>query len=291
MNRIRYRARVAYDGSCFQGWQYQPNTRTIQGALESTLSQRFNRTVRIVGAGRTDAGVHARGQAIHFDLLETELKSHPEIQQLEKSMNQMLGQEVRVWNLGRAPPPEVAPSPNGTLTEYEWHVIYQAQQKLYSYRLCTGVSMDPLERHTRFHVDWGSVDIAKLERILKLYEGTHDFRAFAGAIEQKEKHEGKPVETFRTVYRVDLVKEGPDLYRVDFFIRGALYKMIRNMMGTAIEVCRGKMSEDTFCQLLYHTDDANDETGTTQFVRKDNPTKPAPPQGLTLERVFFEDDF
>lgn len=70
--KIRYRCRVAYDGSQFNGWQYQNNARTIEGELEGVLSQRFKRTVRIVGAGRTDAGVHAREQAFHFDLCHGE---------------------------------------------------------------------------------------------------------------------------------------------------------------------------------------------------------------------------
>ena len=198
----------------------------------------------------------------------------------------MLNQDVRVWNLGQAPPSLVNSTWNGTMSSLPWHVIYSAEKKLYSYRMCTAAAMDPLLRHTRHHVDWGDLDIAKLEWALKCFEGTHDFRAFAGAIEQKEKHEGKAVGTVRTVYKVDFVDEGHGLYRVDFLLKGALYKMIRNLMGTAIDVSRGRMDESTFLQLLHHDDDE-----TNQFVRDDNPCKPAPPEGLTLENVFFEDDF
>lgn len=283
--RIRYRCRVAYDGSRFNGWQYQNNARTVQGELEGILSQRFNRTIRIVGAGRTDAGVHARGQAFHFDLMQGELD---DVHKLQTSLNSMLERDVRVWNLQEAPPPITKEAAsNGTITTFPWHVIYNSKQKLYSYRICTAASMDPLLRHSRQYVDWGDVDVIKLEWALKQFEGTHNFRAFSGAIEQKERHEGKQVGTVRTVYKVDFADEGHGLYRIDFLLQGALYKMVRNMMGTALDVSRNRLKKDTFLELLHH----NISDDVDQFVRDDNPCKPAPPEGLTLERVFFDGDF
>ena len=128
----------------------------------------------------------------------------------------------------------------------------------------------------------------KLEWALRQFEGTHDFRAFSGAIEQKEKHEGRQVGTVRTVYKVDFINEGHGLYRIDFLLQGALYKMVRNMVGTALDVSRGRLEEDTFLGLLHHN--ISDEH-VDQFVRDDNPCKPAPPEGLTLERVYFDGDF
>jgi len=98
------------------------------------------------------------------------------------------------------------------------------------------------------------------------------------------------------VYRVDLVDEGDGKYRIDFLLKGALYKMVRNMMGTALEVAQGRMAESKMLELLHHAgpeirseDDGDGKV--LQFVRNDNKCKPAPPQGLTLERVFFDDDF
>ena len=237
-----------------------------------------------MGAGRTDAGVHARGQAIHFDLYDGELN---DISQLQHSLNRMLPHEIIVYNLQPAPLATIKQWSNGTVTKFPWHVIYNSQQKLYSYRLCVAAAMDPLERHYRHHVDWGNVNITLLNTTLQHFVGTHDFRAFAGAIEQKEKKDGKMVGTVRTVYSVHLLQEpGNGLYRIDFLLQGALYRMIRNMVGTALEVSRGRMSEDTFLHLLHHNN-----TTSGQFVRDDNPCKPAPPQGLTLERVFFDGDF
>lgn len=259
-----------------------------QGTIEEVLSRRFNRTIRIVGAGRTDAGVHARGQAIHFDLLEHEcLENDDELATLQHSLNRMLPQEIIVWNLQPAPPPRIVTTSKNVTDLFPWHVIFNSQQKLYSYRICIASAMDPLQRHSRHHVDWGNVDITLLNSTLQHFVGTHDFRAFSGAIEQKEKKEQKQVGTVRTVYRVDLIQEeeGDGYYRIDILLKGALYKMIRNMVGTALDVSRGRMSTETFLELLHHdTDDVD------QFVRDDNPCKPAPPQGLTLERVYFDDD-
>eukprot|EP00549_Striatella_unipunctata_P003268 CAMPEP_0118721994 /NCGR_PEP_ID=MMETSP0800-20121206/31094_1 /TAXON_ID=210618 ORGANISM="Striatella unipunctata, Strain CCMP2910" /NCGR_SAMPLE_ID=MMETSP0800 /ASSEMBLY_ACC=CAM_ASM_000638 /LENGTH=102 /DNA_ID=CAMNT_0006630045 /DNA_START=368 /DNA_END=676 /DNA_ORIENTATION=- len=92
--------------------------------------------------------------------------------------------------------------------------------------------------------------------------------------------------TIRRVDRVDLVREGNDdvMYRVDIILKGALYKMVRNMVGTALDVAKGNLDEEVFLQLLHQRDDA-------LLVRDDNPCEPAPPQGLTLEHVYFDDEF
>jgi tRNA pseudouridine38-40 synthase len=295
-NLIRYRSRVAYNGAGFQGFQLQnPPARTIQGELEQVLTERFQQPVRVVGAGRTDAGVHARGQAFHFDLEPTPQSpqssgddcslSEQDLSSIEHSLNRMLRADVRLWNLQRAPLPafKTIGNQNEPPVELAWNVIHDSTRKLYSYRISVGAVMEPLERHSRWHPDQASrLDLDQLERLLKCYEGSHDFRAFAGAIEQLEKKAGRAVDTVRTVYSVDLVDEGNGNYRMDFFIKGALYKQIRNMVGTAINTCMGDMTEESFRWLL-----ARDDASVT---RDDNPSKPAPPEGLTLEYVYFDND-
>jgi tRNA pseudouridine38-40 synthase len=310
-NLIRYRCRVAYNGAGFQGFQLQKNTpaRTIQGELEQVLTVRFQQPVRVVGAGRTDAGVHARGQAFHFDLeppmptattatddcvSSTTLPEQKDLSSIEHSLNSMLRADVRLWNLQLAPLPAFKtigndPAGQETPVELAWNTIHDSTRKLYCYRISVGAVMEPLERHSRWHPDQAGynkkkLDLVQLERLLKCYEGTHDFRAFATAIEQLEKKAGRAVDTVRTVYSVDLVTEDIDkgLYRIDFFIKGALYKQVRNMVGTAINICMGNMSEKSFRWLLAREDVA--------VTRDDNPSKPAPPEGLTLEHVYFDND-
>jgi tRNA pseudouridine38-40 synthase len=308
---IRFRARVAYDGHGFQGFQLQTrkNCRTVQGVLEEVLNRRLLglqedhqlRVIKVVAAGRTDTGVHARGQAIHFDVPASCRRLIADPEQVCESLNQMLTPDVRLWNLQRVPPGLVTKPVVRALTEddddwsytddfdgeanedFRWNVLYDSTKKLYSYRLSLASVMDPLQRYTRWHpVKAHTINVDKLQRILKQYEGTHDFRAFAGAIEQAEKRAGSVLSTIRTVYSVDLIHECPTTgnYRIDFLLKGALYKQVRNMVGTALDVCTGKVTEDNFLWLLRQD---------SQLTRVANRSKPAPPEGLTLEHVYFDD--
>eukprot|EP00751_Fragilariopsis_kerguelensis_P002739 CAMPEP_0170820096 /NCGR_PEP_ID=MMETSP0733-20121128/42057_1 /TAXON_ID=186038 /ORGANISM="Fragilariopsis kerguelensis, Strain L26-C5" /LENGTH=392 /DNA_ID=CAMNT_0011181193 /DNA_START=176 /DNA_END=1354 /DNA_ORIENTATION=+ len=351
--RIRYRCRVAYDGISFSGFQLQRarvgeiqstvstkknesnnssssrssrdnnNPRSIQGELEKVFSQRFQRLVRVVGAGRTDRGVHAKGQAIHFDLYHNETNNNRSKSSttynfepdLERRINGMLPSDIRIWNLGRAFPTEVTDTgkyiPTGV---YNWNAMKSSTTKLYSYRICIGHAMHPSDRHNRWQLPWATtINPDRLEQILKLYEGEHTFVCFAGALEQQEKKTGIiGRSTVRNIHRVQLVKEINTMtattgtnnfnsdnnnnnnmndvgdpscyyYRIDFFLDGALYKMVRNLVGTALDVCRDSLDEETFSDLLNRPSELN-------YTRKNNPCKPAPSIGLTLERVFYSDN-
>lgn len=181
--------------------------------------------------------------------------------------------------------------------------------KLYSYRISVGDAMDPTERHHRWQIPWQSIDPSRLERVLKTFEGTHDFVCFAGALEQQQKKTGIVVGTVRTIHRIDLVKESTAgkrgngngnaaaqnagtiatpscddyYYRIDVYLDGALYKMVRNIVGTAVDACRDWIDDEWLEDLLQNPGDLG-------YTRKDNPCMPAPPNGLTLERVFYPDD-
>jgi tRNA pseudouridine38-40 synthase len=253
----------------------------------------------VVGAGRTDTGVHARGQAVHFDLLTTEhdTNSNNLEQQLETAMNKMLPPDIRVWNLGMAPAPceEHVKNHDGTKKVYAWNVMRKSSSKLYSYRICLADAMDPLRRHDRWQIDsnWfqsgnTKMDPEHLAQLLCRYEGTHDFICFAGALEANARKTGVKMTTVRTVHRCELICEDEHykLYRIDIYLDGALYKMVRNLVGTAIDVWRQAFPQESFGRLL-------DEPSKHGLTRDDNPCKPAPPHGLTLERVFYagDDDF
>ena len=200
---------------------------------------------------------------------------------------------MRVYSLSICPPPETVRYSDGSVSvrKYRWHVIINAEKKLYTYRISLNpgaITTDPLQRYTRVHFD-GNIDPDHLQQVLRAYEGTHDFRAFAGAIEATQRKDGvERKDTVRTVYSVDLIDEGEGNYRIEILLQGALYKMVRNMVGTAMDVCKGKVEEDHMLQMLHHS--ADDDDDQRQFVRKDNKSKPAPPEGLTLEKVFFDDD-
>ena len=228
-----------------------------------------------------DAGVHARGQAMHFECQHD--LSADDMQQVQASVERMLPKDVALWNLQRVPPP-ITKTIKGKVREMDWSVMYDSTHKLYSYRLNVSPTMDPLERFHRWHPDrvhrW--FDEATFARLLSYYEGHHNFRAFASDVEKLEKQLGGQFDTSRTVYSVKVVQEsGHGNLRIDFLLKGALYKQVRNMVGTALDVCQGRMQEDFFRQLIENNG---------EFSRDDNRSKPAPPQGLTLERVYFEDD-
>lgn len=303
---VRYRCRVAYDGAGFSGFQLQNGgatgsregrtttiKRTVQGVMEQVLHQRFGRLIRVVGAGRTDTGVHARGQAVHFDLSVLEhgtFKEDPE--RLESALNKMLPSDIRVWSVGPAPAPCIEQVNSGTKV-YAWNVMRKSTSKLYSYRICLADAMDPLIRHDRWQLDsnWvrdatnDKMDLNFLGQILRHYEGTHDFVCFAGALEANARKTGVKMTTVRTIHCCELVceEENSQLYRIDVYLDGALYKMVRNIVGTAIDVWRKAMSYEDFERLL-------DEPTAYGLTRDDNPCKPAPSHGLTLERVFYQDD-
>ena len=151
--------------------------------------------------------------------------------------------------------------------------------------------MDPIERRNRWQYDRGNeVDIDRLLTILKYYEGRHNFICFSGALERNERRSGVVKTTTRTVTKVRLVCEEDDnkiseqkLYRIDIYLEGALYKMVRNMVSTALDVSRGWLEEEVFLDMLHRPEEL-------KLSRKDNPCMPAPPHGLTLERVYYPDD-
>ena len=139
----RYRARVLYDGSNYHGWQLQPRQPSVQGLLEAVLSFKLRHPVRVVGAGRTDTGVHARGQAVHFDAPAP----IADLARFQHGVNMVLPADVRVACME---PTEGLVYVDLVGCYKRWHAIYSATGKLYSYRLYVGPTPDPLQRLTRF---------------------------------------------------------------------------------------------------------------------------------------------
>jgi tRNA pseudouridine38-40 synthase len=210
-----YKLTIAYDGTAYCGWQIQPNGISIQELLQSNISILTKEPTLLIGSGRTDAGVHARGQVANF---HTPLPL--ELNRFHYSLNSLLPKDIRVLNITEVP--------------QEFHSRYSAKAKTYHYHLGLGNIQDPFDRLycTQVHT---SINISLLKEAARLFIGTHDFRAFAN-----EAHKGSAAhDSIRTLYRLDVIEYDQNL-RLEFEGDGFLYKMVRNIVGTLIEVASGK---------------------------------------------------
>lgn len=242
--------RIAYDGTEYAGWQRQTNGMTIQQILEEVVMTLFHEQVHIVASGRTDAGVHARGQ-----IAAMTMEHSIPMERLTPAMNSRLPEDIRVMECW--------------LAADDFHPRYDAKRKTYRYSIYAGTVMPPEYRRTsileRRPMHWEAV-----ERMLCLLQGEHDFAAF-----QTTGSSAKT--TVRTLYRAELIqsREIPGMYYIEVTGNGFLYNMVRIIVGTALEVGCGKRSLVSVEEAL--------QTGNRN---RTGPT--APPQGLTLMQVIYD---
>ena len=275
----RFVGRVMYDGAGFRGWQDQDKRlRTVQGTMNRAFRQRFDsESVHVTGSSRTDFGVHARGQAFHFDLPAKEassiLSSTESHSKFEYTMNRLLPDDIRIYNVTWAPV---------KYNEPFFHAIASAKAKHYSYKFCLNDFVEPSQRRYCSHF-YKPIDLQLFEESLKCFVGTHDFSAFANKIEHNTRDfNAARLSKFsarRNIMNVSLSPEEglKGYYRIDFYIGSALYRMLRNIVGTSKLVGEGKMPLQTLKDLIER-----------HPSRRDNPSKSAPPEGLTLESVYFD---
>lgn len=235
--------------------------------------------MRTVAAGRTDAGVHARGQVIHFDLPDEILRQHKDVHALQTHLNHHLPPDVCLWNVSVAP----APVEKNLKVDGDWHAMYNSKGKLYTYRFSTRPVADPLHRLTRAHVGprYAEMDMDKISTMCKLFEGRHDYQNFANRLQHKRRlsKKGEDFTTVRHVESVQLVDEGKKHYRLEVRLDGALQRMVRNMMGALWLVGRGDMHEAEFRRALFGD----------LYPTGSSPIRAAPAHGLTLEWVYYDD--
>ncbi len=209
---------MVYDGTAYAGFQIQPNAPTVQGGLERVLALICGESVRITGAGRTDAGVHATGQVI-----DLRTKSGLAALELERGVNALLPEDIAISELGPA--------------EDSFHARFSATGRTYEYRIRNAAVRDPL-RTRREHWHPGELDVAAMRAAAAHLVGRHDFAAFAAG------ESGQ-----RTVARAEWISEGSVLrfeIESDAFLRG----MVRGIVGTLLWVGRGKMAVERFAEVL-----------------------------------------
>lgn len=213
---------VEYDGTAYAGWQRQINGLAVQQVLEEALKKATGRPVTVTGASRTDAGVHAHGQAVHFD---TESSIPPE--KYPFVLNTMLPRDVRVLS-GREVPPD-------------FHARFMTCGKQYTYRIINSRHGSAIRRNTHTHVPV-PLDIAAMERAAQTLLGKHDFAAFQAS-------GGTAKTTVRTIHRVSLTRQGDE---ITLSIEGDafLYNMVRIIAGTLIEIGQHRRNEDAFTRAV-----------------------------------------
>ncbi|HNV86222.1 MAG TPA: tRNA pseudouridine(38-40) synthase TruA [Candidatus Omnitrophota bacterium] len=238
---------LEYDGTRFFGFQKQKKGRTIQSELEKALRRIFRKRISVIPAGRTDSGVHARGQVVNFRV-DTDIP----LENIRRALNTYLPEEIAVREIALAAP--------------DFHARYSAKGKLYRYRLLLGKTPGPLERFYSCHYPY-PLDIPRMKKAAGILEGRHDFRAF-------QAHADGEKNSVRTLYRL-AIREKPPFLEFSFEGDGFLYNMVRNIVGTLLWVGNGKMTLRRLREVLKSKD-----------RRLAGPT--APPQGLVLEKVFFE---
>jgi tRNA pseudouridine38-40 synthase len=242
--------KIAYDGTAYAGWApQQPGTRTVHEAISGAIAALDPRASRPRGTSRTDAGVHADGQLAAFD---ASLATPPRGWVL--ALNQHLPDDVCVRS-ARSVPPEFEPR-------------FAASGKRYRYRVLLDRIRDPRWTNRAWRIGW-PVDLERVRRAARHFEGTHDFAAFRSSHDPRR-------DTVRTMTRVE-VEPGEDPRVVTIVIEGKafLYNMVRIMVGTLFDIARGKLADDAVLRALEGKE--RRLAGTT-----------APAHGLTLERVEIE---
>lgn len=237
---------LEYNGTHFFGFQRQKHHRTVQSELESALQKLFQKKLKVIASGRTDSGVHAEAQVVNFHV-----RSNLAITKIQQGLNHYLPADVAVLKT------EEVPS--------SFHAQYSARRKVYEYRVSNSKIRSPLERFRTYQVP-DRLDLTGIKRAARLFLGTHNFRAF-------ESSRGRRKSAVRTIRKFQIRKKGKMIY---FTIEsnGFLYKMVRSMVGTLLEIGRGRLQISDLKNLLI--------SGGRSRV---GPTCPA--KGLTLKAVIY----
>ena len=245
----RYFITFSYDGTNFSGYQKQPRERTIQNELEKALKEiNDNKKVEVHASGRTDAKVHALNQKAHFDL---DIKITKE--KLKKALNSLLPEDIHIKNVE-----EVSDN---------FHARYNAKGKEYIYKINMG-EYNPLERNYVYQYN-NRLDVTEIERAMKYLEGTHNFKSFTKTDEEKDDY-------VRTLSQTNLIRDLKDVNKITlvFVGTGFLRYMVRNMVGTLIEVGEGKRKSEDIITIL-------------KEQNRTHAGKTAAPEGLYLKNVFY----
>lgn len=245
----RIKCILSYDGTNFSGYQIQPNGRTVQEELERALTKIHKGIyTKVTASGRTDAGVHAVGQVVHFDTSLTIPEDN-----WSKALNAILPEDIHVNEVVRV--------------SENFHARFDVREKEYRYFVDNSHNRDLFKRNYMYHFN-KEVDLEAITKACTIIMGEHDFSSFCAA------NSGVKGDKVRTIYHASCVKQGSNLV---FTFRGSgfLYNMVRILVGTLIEIGSGKRNPHDMYSIL----DAKDRS---------EAGKTAPAQGLFLWNVIYD---
>lgn len=225
---MRYRIDFSYDGTCFNGYQIQPNLRTVQECLENAVSY-LNRQqhTSVQSSGRTDKGVHAINQVAHFDLdiINT-------LDKIKMGLNSNLPDDIHVFKVSKV--------------SDKFHARFSAKKKEYIYKINVG-EYNPLMRNYIYQY-CKNLDVDRMLSAIKLFEGTHDFTSFVSSEDIRENK-------VRTIYKADIKKKN-DIITISFQADGFMKYQVRNMVGLLIYIGNLRKEVSDVTKIL----DAKDRT-------------------------------
>jgi tRNA pseudouridine38-40 synthase len=238
---------IEYDGAAYHGWQIQPGLRTIQGVMREQIAQITQKKVNLIGAGRTDAGVHALGQVAHF-----KTESTINIASLQRGLNSLL-------------PPDIV------ITELEevkegFHARFSARSKVYEYHILNQLYPSALLRNYAWFIHH-ELDLPSMKKCGKLLVGRHNFSSFRASGDESR-------HSIREVLRLEIERREDNLIVIVIEANAFLREMVRSIMGTLVDVGRGKTSFSEFKKIFQ-----------AQDRRRAGMTAPA--QGLFLTEVKY----
>ncbi|MFW7377870.1 MAG: tRNA pseudouridine(38-40) synthase TruA [Oligoflexus sp.] len=225
-SKNRYRIDLAYQGTPFDGWQSQPSGKAVQNHLEKALTIFLREPTRVVGASRTDTGVHAEHQVAIFD---SAVKF--DCQRLIRGVNALLAEEIKIWSCAPADP--------------DFHPIRDSVAKLYRYRLWLGRTGSPFVRDYVWPVS-EQTDISRLQAAAQLFQGTHDFKSFCAT-------DSSAKTTIRTIHEIWVKNKNP-LVEIYIHGEGFLKQMVRSMVGTLVEVGQGRREIEDISAIIEQRD-------------------------------------
>ena len=247
---MRYFMTFSYDGTNYKGYQKQPKVKTVQGEIEKKLKKINNdKKVDIHASGRTDAHVHALNQKAHFDL-----DSNIEPENLKKALNSLLPSDIYIKSIVEV--------------NDDFHARFNVTGKEYIYKINMG-EYDPIERNYVYQYN-KRLDVVEMVRALKYLEGVHNFKAFTKTNEEnKDDYE-------RKIIQATLIRNYKDVNKVTISLLGTgfLRYMVRNIVGTLIEIGEGKRKSEDIITILESQD-------------RRQAGKTAHPEGLYLKDVFY----